>query len=204
MVDFFAPVDYNKNNLNEERILSVKRYCKLLCLLCTAVLLVCLSGCSDKLKKESYKEEVSIVVETEPTSIAALEAEMSKIAATYDENGILTEAMAVYKGNDEVNSKKGTLYYTYCSHDKEAERATIVILTYDMSTKTVTQVSYEEGNGMFVDAASDTVEPTSIQATFDALFQAVKDNPSMGNKLNGTNIKLTMEFTSTGVEISLI
>lgn len=182
----------------------MKRFCKLLCLLCTTALLFGLVGCSDKLKKESYKEEVSIAVKAEPISIEALEPEIKEIAAKYDAEGILTEAMAVYKGNDEVNSRKGTLYYTYCSHDEEAERATIVIITYDMATKTVTQVSYEEGNGLFVDAATDPVEATSIQATFDGLFQAVKENPSMGNKLGGVNIKLTMEFTSKGVDISLI
>ena len=175
---------------------------KLLLLLCVTCLCL-LTGCEDY-EKETYTEEPALVLETEPTSISALIPEVEALVHEHDPDGILTQAMAVYKGNDQVNAQKGTLYYTYCSEDTETERSTIIIVTYDIATKTVTELSYEEGNGLFVDASTQAIEPTAILATFDALFQAIKDNPDMSNKLDGVNIKLTIEFTSEGVKISII
>ena len=175
---------------------------KVLALVLVLTLVFALTGCDD-LQKESYKDDMSVVLSADPVSISAMEPEVWEIVKGYDPDGILTQAMAVYSGNDEVNAKKGTLYYTYCSSDEESGRATIVIATYDMATRTLTEVSYEEGNGIFVDAASEPVEPYSIQATFESIFEAGKNENSMANKINGHNIKLKMDFSSTGVEISI-
>lgn len=180
---------------------SLKTLCALLLV---AVMLTCFVSC-DEFEKESYEETLDIVLETPPTSISALIPDIEEIVLALDPDGQLTQAMAVYSGDDEFNSRKGTLYYTYCSQDEENQRATIIIVTYDIATSTVTNLSYEEGNGLFVDADSEAVEETCIQITFDELFTALLADSSMSTKIaTGTNIKLTIEFNSTGVELSIL
>ncbi len=178
---------------------------KLFSLFCTAILLFCLVGCSEDYQKETYEKELDIAVEAEPTSILALEDEITEIAYGYDEGGILTEVLAVFKGETEIGAHKGTLYFTFCRDDEETERGTIVILTYDMFDKKVTNVSYEQGNGKFTETSTQEIDPGSKAITFDDIFnQILPMDKSMYKKLNGENIKLSIEFTSEGLKPSLI
>jgi hypothetical protein len=178
---------------------------KLFSLLCAAALLFCLTGCKEDYQKETYEKKLDISVEAEPTSILALEDELTKIAYEYDEGGILTEVLAVFKGDTEIGSHKGTLYFTFCRDDEETERGTIVILTYNMFDKKVTNVSYEQGNGKFTETSTKEIDQGSKAITFDDIFtQILPMDKSMYKKLNGENIKLSIEFTSEGLKPSLI
>lgn len=178
---------------------------KFISLLCTVTLLFCLVGCAEDYEKEKYEKDVDIAVEAEPTSILALEDEMTQIAYEYDEGGILTEVLAVFKGETEIGAHKGTLYFTFCRDDEETGRGTIVILTYDMFDKKVTNVSYEQGNGKFTETSTEEIDQGSKAITFDDIFtQILPMDSSMYKKLNGENIKLSIEFTSEGLKPSLI
>lgn len=182
----------------------MKQIKKWLAVLCASVLLFALAGCEQDYKKETYEKELDIAVEAEPTSIHALVPEITDIAYEYDKGGILTEALAVFKGDDEIKSEKGTIYFTFCRDDEETERGTIVIITYDMFEKKVTKVSYEQGNGRFTDTSTEPILEAAELATFESIFDAIRADSSMSKKLDGVNIKLSIEFTSEGLTPSLI
>ncbi len=171
--------------------------------LLVSCMLLLFTACDDYAKEESA-ETVSVALEAEPTSVAGLTPELDELVKDYDEEGVLTQVTAVFTGNDQVNAQKGTLYYTYCSSDEESGRATIVILTYDMATQTVIEVKTESGNGAFVDESSEPIEPSIIGATFESLFEAMKNDPTMSPKFGGENIEVTMTFDSKRVEMTLI
>ena len=172
---------------------------------CLALVLAC-SSCGGE-GAQSYKENVDIAVETEPTSIYALAEEMQKIAYEYDEGGVLTEAIAIFNGDDELGSRKGNLYYTFCRNDEENKMGITVILQYDMAEQKVVKVSYESNRGSFTEEAQQP-SPESISALrFDDIFdQVLTQDESFHDKLTkGANIKLTLEFTAKdGLKASLI
>lgn len=173
-------------------------------ILSVLTLLFCFVGCDQNLEKNKYEEDVSIDVAAEPTSLTALEEEITKIAYTYDDGGILTEALAVFKGDTEIGEQKGEIFFTFCREDEENERGTIVIVTYSMFDKKVTHVSYEQGNGKFTATSKEPILKEAKLVTFDSLFDMLRADPNMGKKLAGANIKLSIEFTSTGFTPSLI
>lgn len=179
-----------------------------LILLCSALLLLIgFTGCNQSdLKKKSYKENVDIAISSDPSSIYALEEEITKIAYQYDESGILTEAIAVFEGDTEISSHKGTLYFTFCRDDEETGRGTTVILSYDMFDRKITKVSYEQANGIFSKTNTEPIHQGAKAILFEDIFtQVIPLDTKLYDKLqNGTNVKLTIEFTSEGIYPSLL
>lgn len=173
-------------------------------LLLSMLCLFALTGCTDDFKKETYQKDLDIAIAAEPTSIAALEPEITEIAYEYDEGGVLTQAIAVYQGDTEIATEEGTLYFTFCRNDEEANRGTIVVIIYSMLEQKVTGMTYEQGNGQFTDANREAINEESKQVTFSDLFKIIREDSNMGKKLNGVRIKLTIEFTNEGIKPSLI
>lgn len=172
--------------------------------LCAVFLLLTVSGCERDYERETYTKDLNIAVEAEPTSVYALEEEITQIAAEYDEGGILTEAIAVFKGEEDIKNQKGTISFTFCRDDKESKRGTTVILTYDMYEKKVTKVSYDEGLGSFDESFTKPLWEDGKKAPFSELFKQIRSDSGFDKKLDGENITLTIEFTSENIDIQLI
>lgn len=177
---------------------------KVLCVMASILFLFSLVGCEKDLKKEKYSEEVDIPVATEPTSIQALEKEITDIAYTYDDGGVLTEAIAIFRGDTEIGSELGEIHFTFCRDDKESGRGTIVIVTYSMVDKKVIKVSYEQGDGRFTETSQEPIQKDAKGILFNSIFEMLRNDNNMSKKLAGENIKLTIEFTSEGFKPALI
>lgn len=158
------------------------------------------SSCSSK---ETKKEEINIQIQNEATSLSAIEEEISKIAFEYSPNSILTNATVVYTGDDEVNSQKGVIYYTYCINQDETYGITTTV-KYDMATKTAIEVSYEKGKGQFSEESLKPITDETKMILFSSIFDVIKADNSMGNKLKGKNIQLTIDFDHNGFIPSII
>ncbi|MBS7174610.1 hypothetical protein [Massiliimalia timonensis] len=177
---------------------------KLLAFLGCFVLVFCFAGCERDYERTTYQKDLDLAVEAEPNSIADLEEEMTKIAHEYDENGLLTEAMAVFSGDEDIANEKGTLSFTYCSYNEETKRSTTVILTYDMYDKKVTKVNYDQGLAKLSEELTKPIWEDGKKIPFSFIFEKVREEDDFKNKIGGENITLTVEFTSANVETSLI
>lgn len=177
---------------------------KLAAILGMVLLLFCFAGCERDYERTAYEKELDVTLQSEPNSIADLEEEMNALAKDYDENGILTEAMAVFKGDEDIANQKGTLSFTYCSYNEETKRSTTVIFTYSMYDKKVTKVSYDQGLAQLSEELTKPLWEEGKKIPFSFIFEKIREEDDFKNKIGGENITLTVEFTSENVETSLI
>jgi hypothetical protein len=183
-----------------------KLFQRLLLVFTCFMLTLSICSCNDQ-NSNSYKKNVDIPVEGEATSIYALSEEMQKIAYEYDEGGVLTYATAIFEGDEELASRKGSLYYTFCRNDTENERGITVILEYDMKEQKVVKVSYENSRGSFTEEAQEPIPESIAAMRFDDIFDKVlvQDSKFYDKLQKGTNIKLTLDFNAEdGLKASLI
>lgn len=176
---------------------------KIMVVIVAALMVWSLAGCENS-KKEKYEKEVEIPVSADPTSLSALEKEITEIAYEYDEGGVLTYAQAVFNGEKEVSTQKGIIYFTFCRNDEENQLGTTVTLTYNMTDKMVTKVAYEQGKGQFDEKNQQPILEDFMLFPFDKLFETIRSDSNLGGKLNGKNICLTIEFDSEAIIPSLI
>lgn len=169
-------------------------------LLCITLLFT-ITSCSSK---EKTKEKIDIEISKEATSLSSIENDIEKIAYKYSPDSILTNATIVYNGNDEVNSQKGVIYYTYCKNDPDEKHGITTTVKYDMAKKTAIEVSYEKGKGQFKDDALKPITDQTKKILFSSIFDLIKADNSMGNKLKGKNIQLTIDFNYNGFVPSII
>lgn len=180
----------------------MKKFFKLFisALLCITLLFT-FASCSSK---ETKKEKTNIEISRDATSLSAIEDEITKIAYEYCSDSVLTHAAVVYNGEDEVNSQKGTIYYVFCKNDDDKKHGITTTIKYDMASKTVTEVSYEKGKGQFKDDALKPITDETKKILFSSIFDVIKADNSMGNKLKGKGIQLTIEFDYNGFIPSII
>lgn len=175
---------------------------KMLSLLLAGVLLLGITGCSGK---NSYKKKLDIDIAAEPTSIYALEEEMTQIAHEYDPEVTLIKAVAVFKGETEIKNQKGTIDFTFCRDDKEAEKIVTVVLTYNMFDQKVTNVNYKQKSSFFSSVTIQEIEAGSKAVTFQDIFtQLLPMDSSLYKKLDGKSVELTIEFSADGLKPSVI
>lgn len=174
---------------------------KIAVLLCTLLLgLGLFTGCSLFDSGTSSDEIVSISIEAEPASIADLKPELDQLAQQYDPDSYMVGAVVTYEGNDAVDSRTGTINFTYFSQGEETQTA--IVLSYDMASRQVTEISYKERS--YVDVSQEAINEQCIAVSFDSLFTMMENDSSFGSKLNGTNITLTITFDHEAITPSII
>lgn len=172
--------------------------------LLTVIMLLAVSGCERDYERDTYTKDLDIPVEAEPISIASLEEEITEIAQEYDEGGILTEAIWVLDGEEDIKSQKGTISFTFCRDDAETKRGTTVVLTYDMYDQKVTKVSYDQGLGSFDESFTQPIWEDGKKILFSELMDQIRSDNSFDKKLDGVDVTLTIEFTSEKIDVQLI
>lgn len=168
---------------------------KIALILTMILVLFCFTGCQDRFGRESKKEQVDIPISAEPVSIQSLEEEIKAVAGQYDPGGVLSQAMAIFDGKQQIQNQKGTISFTFCRNDEESGRGTTVIVKYDMTERKVTEVFYEQGNGKFKEAAMKPINDMVKAVPISELFDQMRNDSDYANKMNGKNVKVTMEFT---------
>ena len=169
---------------------------KIAALLCTLALSLGLfSGCSVFDPGTTSDEMVSIAIQAEPASIASLKPELDELAHQYDPDGYMVGAVVTYQGNEAVDSRTGTINFTYFSQGEETQTATV--LSYDMASRQVKDRSH-------VDVSQDAINEQCIQVSFESLFAMLENDSSFGSKLDGANITLTITFDHEAITPSLI
>lgn len=158
------------------------------------------TGCSVLDPGTTSDEAVSIGVEAEPSSIANLKPELDELAHDYDPDGYMVGAVVTYQGNEAVDSRTGTINFTYFSQGEETQTATV--LSYDMASRQVTEISYKDRS--YVDVSQDPINEQCIQVSFESLFTMLENDSSFGSKLEGANITLTITFDHEAITPSLI
>lgn len=170
-----------------------------------ALLLFSATGCS--LLPETQKREEPIPLTAQPTSISALEPEVTALVQELDADAVLTEATVVYQGNEAVKAREGSITFTYFSTLPEEKRVTTTTVLYDMKEEAVFQITSTESSQYFCTTPTQPVgltEDSPVAVTFDSLFDAIYQDQSFANKLGGTNIKLTFDYTGGEVELSIL
>lgn len=174
---------------------------KIAALLCTLLLgLGLFTGCSLLDHGTTSDEMVSISIEAEPASIANLKPELDELAHQYDPDGYMVGAVVTYQGNEAVDSRTGTINFTYFSQGEETQTATV--LSYDMASRQVTEISYKDRS--HVDVSQEAINEQCIAVSFDSLFTMLENDSSFGSKLDGANITLTITFDHEAITPSLI
>ena len=174
---------------------------KIAALLCTLALSLGLfSGCSVFDPGTTSDEMVSIAIQAEPASIASLKPELDELAHQYDPDGYMVGAVVTYQGNEAVDSRTGTINFTYFSQGEETQTATV--LSYDMASRQVTEISYKDRS--HVDVSQEAINEQCIAVSFDSLFTMLENDSSFGGKLDGANITLTITFDHEAITPSLI
>lgn len=159
-----------------------------------------LTGCSLIDPGTTSDEMVSIPIQAEPASIANLKPELDQLAAQYDPDGYMVGAVVTYEGNEAVDTQTGTINFTYFSQGEETQTATV--LSYDMASRQVTEISYKDRS--HVDVSQQPINEQCIQVSFESLFAMLESDSSFGGKLNGANITLTITFDDQAITPSLI
>ena len=174
---------------------------KIAALLCTLLLgLGLFTGCSLLDPGTTSDEMVSISIEAEPASIANLKPALDELAHQYDPAGYMVGAVVTYQGNEAVDSRTGTINFTYFSQGGETQTATV--LSYDMASRQVTEISYKDRS--HVDVSQEAINEQCIAVSFDSLFTMLENDSSFGSKLDGANITLTITFDHEAITPSLI
>ena len=177
---------------------SMKKIAALLCTL--ALSLGLFSDCSIFDPGTTSDEMVSIAIQAEPASIASLKPELDELAHQYDPDGYMVGAVVTYQGNEAVDSRTGTINFTYFSQGEETHTATV--LSCDMASRQVTEISYKDRS--HVDVSQDAINEQCIQVSFESLFAMLENDSSFGSKLDGANITLTITFDHEAITPSLI
>lgn len=177
---------------------------KIIGVLCSIFLLIGFVGCERDYERTTYTKDLDVAIKAQPDSIGALEEEMNALAKEYDEAGILTQAMAVFKGDKDIANQKGTLSYTYCSYNEETKRSTTLIFTYNMYDQKVTKISYDQGLARLSEDLTKPIWEDGKKIPFSFIFEKVREEDDFKNKIGGAKITLTVEFTSKNVETSII
>lgn len=164
------------------------------------VLMVSFASCS---KKETKKEKIDIEISKEATSLSSIEEEITEIAYEYSKDSILTNASMFFNGEKEINSQKGIIYYTFCKNLDEKYGVTTTV-KYDMATKKAVEVKYEKGKGQFKGDALKPITEETKNILISSIFEVIKADSNLGNKLNGKSIQLTIDFDHNGIVPSLI
>lgn len=154
--------------------------------------------------KKTTKEKTNIYINTQATSLSSIEEEVTKIAHQYEPDSILTNATIVYNGNNEVNSQKGVIYYVFCKNDIDKKHGITTTVKYDMTTNNVIEVSKEIGKGQFKDNALKPISEQTKKILFSSIFDVIKADNNLGNKLKGKNIQLKIDFDYNGFIPSII
>ena len=99
-----------------------------------------------------------------------------------------------------MDSRTGTINFTYFSQGEETQTATV--LSYDMASRQVTEISYKDRS--HVDVSQEAINEQCIAVSFDSLFTMLENDSSFGSKLDGANITLTITFDHEAITPSLI
>ncbi len=161
------------------------------------------SGCNS-FERERYEEDIDVTVDEKPVSVQALLPQMSEIAGEYGENLVPMHINIVFDGDVEISKKLGIIDFTFGSYNEEENISTIVIITYDMQEEKAYKMSFEQGNAAFETDLSDPVNEQIMQSTFEDIFAVIEDDSNYSDKLDGVNVKLTIEMTNENMKITIL
>ncbi len=163
-------------------------------------LVLIFTSCSPFGEQEAFDKKVSIDIDGEPLALSVVYDDIYSLALEYDKDAFLVGVMVTFEGESQLSSQKGIANFTFAHKDDEATTATVI--SYDMSEQKVTEISYKRRKRLKV--STEPMDESLLAASFESIFASFSEDPSFEKKLNGENIKLTVEFSSAGLTYTLI
>lgn len=167
-------------------------------ILLSAILLL-FAGCSLFGEQEAFDKKVDIAIDGEPLALSVVYDDIYGLACEYDQNTKLVGVVVTFEGKEQISTKRGTANFTFAS--KGEENTTAIVVSYDMQGEKVTEISYKQRKKLKV--ATEPMDEGLLAASFESIFESFSENTSFVKKLDGENVKLTVEFDSEGLTYSL-
>ena len=151
-------------------------------------LVLIFTSCSPFGEQEAFDKKVSIDIDGEPLALSVVYDDIYSLALEYDKDAFLVGVIVTFEGESQLSSQKGVANFTFAHTDDEAT--------------TATDISYKRRKRLKV--STEPMDESLLAASFESIFASFSEDPSFEKKLNGENIKLTVEFSSAGLTYTLI